>query len=461
MPYRRNNYDFVIDSSFTPFTMQEMLTPVLAYKDAFEKSEAAYTELSDKADKYSYLANSLDPNSEAAKIYNGYANELRTQADDLARNGLSMSNRRALTSLKRRYQGEIGMLDQADAALQKERELRRTMNAKDNSMLYANDNLTIDDFLGNNTPNLYSVSGNDLRTLGMNAGKAASSRIYSVGDEGPTLGGYYRKWTERNGYSADSINAFRENAAAVPELQQAADAILAERGVYENLTGANLERARQSVINGIIDGAIYKEESKPVEDRGKISAGQAASLALQRESLDRQAAEHGYTYDKETKRFYYNAKNDPRNAKDAWKYKYDDDGQITGFSEAYEEAVKKGLVKGYNNDGKTGTGGKSSNEKPRKLKEARSYIKGQVSPITKTASTTYGIPITYEQALEHEKKIWKLEDGSVIATHDPGFEDYYDYFLDSNGRINIVPKPQQVISYPKESEEIEEEEDQH
>ena len=183
------------------------------------------------------------------------------------------------------------------------------MNAKDNSMLYANDNLTIDDFLGNNTPNLYSVSGNDLRTLGMNAGKAASSRIYSAGDEGPTLGGYYRKWTERNGYSADSINAFRENAATIPELQQAADAILAERGVYENLTGANLERARQSVINGIIDGAIYKEESKPVEDRGKISAGQAASLALQKESMNRQAAAQGLVWNGSS--YVYDVNKDP------------------------------------------------------------------------------------------------------------------------------------------------------
>lgn len=294
MPYRRNNYDFVVDSSFTPFTMQEMLTPVLAYKDAFEKSEAAYTELSDKADKYSYLANSLDPESKAAQIYNGYANELRAQANDLAANGLTMSNRRALTSLKRRYQGEIGMLDQADTALQKERELRRTLNAKDNSMLYATDNLSIDDFLSNNTPNLYSVSGNDLHTLGMNAGKAASSRIYSVGDEGPTLGGYYRKWTERNGYSADSINAFRENATAIPELQQAADAILAERGVDKNLTGDNLQRARLSVINGIIDGAIYKEDSKPVEDKGKISAGQAAQIADNRDARALQAALYGY-----------------------------------------------------------------------------------------------------------------------------------------------------------------------
>ena len=40
MPYRRNNYDFVIDSSFQPFSMNEMLTPFMQYKDAYEKAEA-------------------------------------------------------------------------------------------------------------------------------------------------------------------------------------------------------------------------------------------------------------------------------------------------------------------------------------------------------------------------------------------------------------------------------------
>ena len=280
MPYRHNNYRFVIDSSFTPFSMQELLTPMLMYKENFEKMESAYEDLSSKADKFKYLSQTLPEGSQSRQIYEGYANELNQQAEDLAKNGLSMSNRRALTNLKRRYQGEIGRLDLADQALQEERKLRRQMSAKDSSMLYALDNLSIDSFLDGNTPNLYNISGTELYTRGAAAGKAASSRIYSAGDEGSTLGGYYRKWVERNGYSADSINAFRANAAAIPELQQAADAILQERGVLENLSGSNLERARQSVLNGIIDGAVYQESVKPVRDEGVMSAAQRASNAL-------------------------------------------------------------------------------------------------------------------------------------------------------------------------------------
>ena len=272
--YRQGTYDFVVDNSFTPFTMQEMLVPFSAYKEEYEKEEEAYNQLTEKADTFKYLAKRLEsnPDSEAAKIYKGYADELEARAKDLSQNGLSMGNRRSLTNLKRRYQGEIGRLVTADTAMQEEKKLRRQMNAKDSSMLYAINNLDIDDFLDNNTPNLYSISGTELYTRGAAAGKTASLRINSAGDEGPTLNGYYRKWVERNGYSKESMDAFRANAAAIPELQQAADAILAERGVTENLTGNNYERARQSVLNGIIDGAIYAEKVSPVRDAGVMSA---------------------------------------------------------------------------------------------------------------------------------------------------------------------------------------------
>lgn len=279
MPYRRNNYDFVIDSSFTPFTMQEMLVPFMAYKDAFEKSEEAYTDLSTRADKFKYLANSLDPNSEAAKIYNGYANDLKAQAEDLANNGLSMGNRSALTNLKRRYQGEIGRLVDADTELKKERELRRQMSAKDPSMLWAADNLTIDNFLDGNTPSLYGISGNELYAKGAAAGKAASARIYSD----PTvraLDKYYNEYFSTVGYSPEKMQEFREKLSAIPELQRAAMDIVKANKVGELGEGsANYQAALQQIVNGIADGAIYQRQSSMQRNLGVMTAAEADASA--------------------------------------------------------------------------------------------------------------------------------------------------------------------------------------
>ena len=298
------DYSFVVSPSFNPFSMQEMLVPFSAYKDAFEKSEEQYDTLSQGADKFKYLSETLPEGSKARQIYEGYANDLRAQAEDLAHNGLTMGNRRALTSLKRRYQGEMGRILQADEAMREEKKLRQSLGAQDTSLLYANDNLNIDDFLDGKNPNLYRISGNELYTRGAAAGKAASSRIFSAGDAGSTLNGYYRDYVQKLGYSPETIRKFYEDMSTIPELQMAADAILEERGVNQNLSGYNLRRARQSVINGMIDGAVYQENHSPQRDLGVLTPMEQNQITMQQKQfnlsksqLDARAASMGYRID--------------------------------------------------------------------------------------------------------------------------------------------------------------------
>lgn len=298
------DYSFVVSPTFNPFSMQEMLVPLSAYKDAFEKSEEQYDTLSQGADKFKYLSETLPEGSKARQIYEGYANDLRAQAEDLAHNGLTMGNRRALTSLKRRYQGEMGRILQADEAMREEKKLRQSLGAQDTSLLYANDNLNIDDFLDGNNPNLYRISGNELYTRGAAAGKAASSRIFSAGDAGSTLNGYYRDYVQKLGYSPETIRKFYEDMSTIPELQMAADAILEERGVNQNLSGYNLRRARQSVINGMIDGAVYQENHSPQRDLGVLTPMEQNQMDMQQKQfnlskvqLDARAASMGYRVD--------------------------------------------------------------------------------------------------------------------------------------------------------------------
>lgn len=272
-----SNYSYVIDSTFQPFSMQEMLVPFTAYKEAFEKTEEAYTDLSDKSDKFKYLSETLPEGSKARALYEGYANDLRQRAEDLAHNGLTMGNRRALTSMKRRYQGEIGRLLEADERLKEERKLRQSLNAQDASRIYSTENLSIDDFLDDNTPNLYNISGKELYTAGAAAGKAASSRVFSAGEAGNTLNGYYIDYVQKNGYSPELIQKFYEKMSTIPELQKAAEDIAVQYGVDKNLTGYGLERATKSILRGMIDGAIYQESHSPQRDLGKMTAAEQAA----------------------------------------------------------------------------------------------------------------------------------------------------------------------------------------
>lgn len=287
MPRGYGNFSYVVDSSFQPFSMQEMLTPFMAYKEAYEQNEAAYMDLTDKADKFKYLSETLPEGSQARQIYEGYANDLKAQAEDLASSGLTMGNRRALTGLKRRYQGEIGRLVEADTALKQEQALRRQMSAKDPSMLYAMNNLTIDNYLDGATPNLYNISGNELYTKAAAASQSASKRQFSINGDNKTLGGYYYDYVQKMGYNPQTIAQFRNDMSAIPELQKAAEDILNANGVTDNLTGREYEQARQQVINGIIDGAVYQEQHNPQRDLGVMTAAEQAADARARESASR------------------------------------------------------------------------------------------------------------------------------------------------------------------------------
>lgn len=306
------DYSYVIDSTFQPFSMQEMLVPFTAYKEAFEKTEEAYTDLSDKSDKFKYLSETLPEGSKARALYEGYANDLKQRAEDLAHNGLTMGNRRALTSMKRRYQGEIGRLSEADERLKEEKKLRQTLNAQDSSRIYSTENLSIDDFLDNNNPNLYSVSGKELYAAGAAAGKAASSRVFSVDGSNRTLNDYYIDYVQKMGYSPETIQRFYEDMSTIPELQRAAADIATQYGVDKNLTGYGLERATKNILRGMMDGAVYQESHSPQRDLGKMTAAEQTQVDLSRRSQDIELASNGMTYDDKTKTVSYDPTKDPK-----------------------------------------------------------------------------------------------------------------------------------------------------
>lgn len=334
------NYSFVIDSSFKPFSMQEMLVPFQMYKDAFEKTEDAYVDLSQKADTFKYLSETLPEDSKARQIYEGYANGLAEQAEDLAQNGLSMANRRALTSYKRRYQGEIGRLNKADEALQEERKRRLALSSNDSSTLYANDNISIDDFLDNNKPNLYSVSGNDLYKRGLEIGASGSSRMYSD-PEVSQVTKYYQDIFNTQGITPEAIAAFRRDLSTIPEFADAVTSTLKEKGVTDNLTGSNYERAKESVINGIINGAIYKRNDSIQRDYSVMTASEAAADKRQREQNQLQREQFKYMKQKDQR-------------EENFFYTHDANGNRTGYNTTILVGNGENVPNGFYRDPKDG-----------------------------------------------------------------------------------------------------------
>ena len=399
MPYNRNNYSFVIDSSFQPFSMQEMLQPLAAYKSAYEQAEQQYEDIASQ-DIFKYL-NNLPEGSKSKAIYDNYMTELNKQSDDLSKNGLNMGNRRALLNLRKRYKSEIGRLEAANTALQEEKKLRRQMNAKDSSMLYATDNMSLDEFLDGSTPNLYNISGEDLRKEAAQYAQATSSRIYG-NSQVENINKYFQDIIQTQGYSPEVLNAWRQNLESIPEFNQAVEDIMSARGVNGNLTGANYERARQNVINGIMEGSVYQEKRNTHQNPGVLTAAQAASNALGWANHNLHAASSGMVKDSSSPTGYrYDITHDPKAANNLWMYKIED-GKITGYSDEYIKAVKNGNI---TPGGKVNTKGikdtTGEDLKPAPDPKVRYNSKGEMQEAKGTANNplNYGTPISYADAL--------------------------------------------------------------
>lgn len=407
------NYQFIVNSSFKPFSMQEMLVPFTTYKQAYDSAEQAYADISNQADTFKYLSETLPEDSAARQLYEGYANTLHSAGEDFARNGLTMANRRTLTDLKRRYAGEIGRLQKADADMQQEMALRRQMSAQDPTMLYANDNLNIDNFLDRKKPDLYGVSGNNLYKLGAQAAQSYSSRIYQKSDI-KDLNKYYQEVIQRVGYDPKLLNEWRTNLEAIPEFNKAVEDILKAQGVTAHLTGVNYERARQNVINGIMDGAIYKESRNTVQNQGVMTRAQEESLNLQ-------ATNAGMVRD--------------ASAPNGWKWSKDIDP-------AFRKAKVVAEIKSENNKGKNGTQHPTISSSPVKVEwthnnpayagegqknysqyynEDGSEKKGSVVSSYAKEDDIKGSPISWENMPE-----WmRVQAKKIIQDGDPT---YYDFF---------------------------------
>lgn len=380
------DFNYRMSVNFRPFTMDEMLKPVMMYKEAYEKAEDNYTQLATDAQKWE----DLPEGTEARSIYDNYMNDLREQATNLSQHGLNMNNRRTLTSLKRRYSGEIGRLERAQKSLDTEMNIRMELNHKDPTMLYADDNLSIDKYLNGKKPNTYNVSGNALYTRGAQAGQSASSKIYSD----PTVSNitkYYQNFAQTNGISPGLLESFRDDMQKIPTFMKAVKGIAQEYGIDENLTGVNKTRAYQSIINGIIDGAVYKRTDNVKQNPGVLTASEEATIAQQKEARNLEAAIAGMVKDDKGNYVYGGLDNDPSYLKQKQLLEKKD--------ELNKENTKKG---------------KTTTDKNNKLRYSMSFTfdKDEGSLTNTSVIDTsnlnrlegLGHPVTYEKLPEHMHK---------------------------------------------------------
>lgn len=395
-----NSNPYVINTEYKPFSMQEMLTPFLLYKDAWDKSQEQMDKYNQGADAFSYLDETLPEGSKARSIYDNYSKDLRNAEQSFSQNGLTADNSRALLGLRRRYTGEIGRLEKASTKLEKLRNLRMAQDAQDPTMIYTVDNPTIDDVLDDKNFNQYGISGDSLYKRGMQAGAAISQRHFSNLElQKMTNNPAFLDAVQKVGFTPEVLHAFNVNPDAIPEFKEAITSIMKSTGADANLKGAKNEQAVQNVIRGLIDGAVYKRSDSLQQNPEVLTAAQQAEVDYRNAELKFRKEEA----DKEDK---YKQ----------WMYDFDKDGNITGFSKAYKDAIA----------GEAGKGGYTINSKSKLVKSKIASAKSKMTPAQKAAyAEAEALNSKLVDNKNTNKKLLKSKNGFDITTKKNGY--HYNY----------------------------------
>lgn len=270
------NYSLVVNSKFQPFSFERYIQPYQIYGQAYKEVENAYSELSQKADIWSKLANE-QTDSKAYKLYKDYSDALKDKANELSREGLNAASRRELLNMKNRYSQDIVPIENAYNKRSKLAEEQRKLRATDPSIMFDRDFsvTSLNDLIDNPELSYTPVSGNELYKKGKESAVAASSRMMNVS---PALQGQY--WKIRQGYGADIANKFLLDQSNIPELKDAVNRIVSQSGV----TQENMSRAIDYTISGIMSGLNYDEKYQ--NNRAYVDPAERERLNLAREQFN-------------------------------------------------------------------------------------------------------------------------------------------------------------------------------
>lgn len=243
----------VIDSKFRPFSYDELIKPIMQYKEAYDKLETDYSNLATQAELWKDVANQQQ-NPEAYAMYSKYAKDLDTMADSLSK-GMLMGDRAKFTNLKRRYASEIGAIAKADEEIKKADELRLKAGP---DAIFQNNSYRLDDALhGKKINNNYqSRDAITKRTAAMTEAAMASALRDPKFQK--TLGNQYWEIIQHNGGSYEDLKAaIANNAQAQNRFAEIKAQVMKDAG-YDSYDAIG-----KQAIEGAINTGLYAGLDKP------------------------------------------------------------------------------------------------------------------------------------------------------------------------------------------------------
>lgn len=259
-----------IGSKFRPFSYDELVRPLQEATVAHQALETEYADLDTKASVWENIANEqTDP--KAYQMYKRYSEDLKSQADALASQGLTQASRQNLLKMKGRYSQEITPIEQAYTRRRQLADEQRKALAENPTLMYQRDasTMSLDDFIAN--PEIDYGASYSGALLAKQAGDMASNLAKSIRSDPRKwehiLGGQYWQTMEKSGYTPEEIIlASQFNKDAPDELRSIMKQVYESSGIGSWADNSTKRRAIDYITSGLYN-AIGTTKYDTLQDR--------------------------------------------------------------------------------------------------------------------------------------------------------------------------------------------------
>lgn len=298
-----------LDTQFNPFTYDEMVKPLLYYKQSYDEAEAAYSDLVAQTEAWKDIAN-RENSPEAFEMYQRYSGDLSRAVDDFSQ-GMTAKNRRALIGLRRRYAQDIAPIARASEAMNAANAFRA--NAGPDAIFEVGEYNSLDQFLHGQTANNRYQSREALTKRTAAITEAAMAEALRDPEFQKAMGDQYYMITQHTGGSYEDLTeamkvGIMDNPIANNRFSEIRQQVARSAGI------SNYDAAGQQAIMDAIDTGLYAGLDKPVRNfqanQDHVTPVQNYSMAMENARLALSAASSGMVSDGHGG-WYYDPKQDP------------------------------------------------------------------------------------------------------------------------------------------------------
>ena len=201
------NYSLTVNSTFNPYSLQELLPIYQANAQAQYQAEEAFSQLQMKADQWEKLAN----NAQDADVYNtykAYSNQLKAAADDILNNGINATSRRNLMNMRAQYASNIIPIEEAYNKRQQQAQVLWQARLQDPTLIAQDPSeLGLSYYMKNPTYTPQSYSGKLLTAQSAQAAQNLAKTLSSYG-KGEPIDSYTNTFIQKHGLTRNDIQKY-------------------------------------------------------------------------------------------------------------------------------------------------------------------------------------------------------------------------------------------------------------